>query len=110
MPKAFEEKTDDGVSFHLCPEEWGAVEIEAYIDAFPVGSGARLGVLEVSDEDFDQAGIPRPVLKESGGPFSELHYETPILSDEQRATLAKVVGRKLPNACLAPFKRKPKQG
>lgn len=107
MPKAFEEKTDDGVSFHRCPEEWGASEIEAYIDAFPVDSGARLGVLEVADEDFDQAGIPRPVPKVSDGPFGDLHCETPILTDEQRATLAKVVGRKLPQACRARFKRKP---
>jgi len=108
MPAVFGDNEPQDMSVHLCPPDWGPTEISAYIDAFPLTSGSRLGVIEVRDEDFDEARIPRPIPVDRGGPFAELHYEVPELTDEQRAILAKVVSRSLPGALRSPFVRKPK--
>ncbi|MBX7132755.1 MAG: hypothetical protein K1X67_08780 [Fimbriimonadaceae bacterium] len=110
MPDVFTEKDDAELSFHLCPNNWGLPEIEEYVSGFPVPSGARLGVIVVTDEDFDAAGIVRPVPSPiEDEAFGQLHNQTPVLSDEQRAVLAKVVSRNLPGSLLVPFRRRPEQ-
>ncbi len=109
MPDVFDEKHDQEVSFFLCPEEWGEAEIGRFVMSFPVNSGAKLGVLEVTSEDFLRAGIHEPVSQENPGqPFSELHHVTPLLSDEERAKLAKAVELRLPNALRSSFVKAPK--
>ena len=107
MPKIFLEASDQGLSFHMCPDDWTSEDIEKYVDAFPVPSGARLGVILVREQDFDLARIPRPVHSPTSEPFGELHYETPSLTDEEAGLLASVVSKNLPQAWLLHFRRKP---
>ncbi len=75
-PAVFLAKDGAPTSFHLIPLSWTEDDIDAYYTHPWLPSGDQMGLLEVTDEDFDAAGVRRPVpAPVPGEPFGDIHYE-----------------------------------
>lgn len=104
-PKVFLEKDGSPSSFHLIPPSWTEDDIDAYYAHRWLPSGDQMGLLEVTDEDFDAAQLARPVPAPlTGEPFGDMHYESqgPI-SEFEAARLAQQVEKRLPQSLLRPY-------
>ncbi|RMG24325.1 MAG: hypothetical protein D6724_06405 [Armatimonadetes bacterium] len=107
-PAVFLAKDGAPTSFHLIPLSWTEDDIDAYYTHPWLPSGDQMGLLEVTDEDFDAAGVRRPVpAPVPGEPFGDIHYESQgVISESEAECLAEQVEKRLPQACLRPYRRR----
>jgi hypothetical protein len=73
----------------------GLLDLAEYQAAHPLESGDLPGIVEITEEDFNKAGIPIPTFRPDPNDrkYGHLHFTTPSIESTKAEHLAQIVSK-----------------